>query len=195
MVRATHVRVAIAPLACAVVNLLAAIAMASVLAPGTPLAGDAGGRARYVADHLVAWRLGWASWVLAALTLVWMYAWWRGRTGASRMPVVIACVGLVADLPSEAMLIVAGDDARGATLAFFLTGAVANLLYTVAGIQLTAATSLSVGGRTYAAFMWSAGLAVSLGSILAVPLVTAIGTAILFLLFVPWCLYLARVLA
>ena len=193
MLRATRVRVALAPVACAIANLVAAVAMATVLAPGTPLVADPSERTRYVDAHLLVWRLGWGSWVLAALTLVWMYAWWTGRTNASRTPLVIACIGLVADLSAELTLIAGafGD----ATLAFFLTGAVANLLYTIAGVQLTAATRLSVRGRTYAAFMWSAGLMVSLGSIVGVPLVTAIGTGILFVLFIPWCLYLARVLA
>lgn len=183
---------AIAPVVCAVANLVAAAAMATVLAPGTPLAGDVTERARYVADHLVAWRLGWASWVVAALTLLWMYAWWRGRIAASWAPLVVAAGGLIADLSSEALLIAGAGET---TVAFFLTGAVANLLYTVAGIQLTAATRLGTRARTYAAFMWSAGLMITLGTVVSLPLVTAIGTGILFLLFVPWCLYLARELA
>lgn len=177
--------------ACAVANLAAALAMASLLAPGTPLAGDEEERARYVAEHLLAWRLGWASWVVAALALIWMYRWWGRRVRVTTAP-LIAAIGLAADLASEAMLI-AGDPSS-APLAFLLTGGVANLLYTIAGIQLTAATPLPRVARAYAASMWSAGLTITLGSVLAIPLVTAVGTGILFVLFVPWCLYLARVL-
>ncbi|HEU5288680.1 MAG TPA: hypothetical protein VFV20_09765 [Candidatus Limnocylindria bacterium] len=183
-----------APLACAAANLVAALALAFVLAPATPLVADAAERERYVREHLVAWRVGWATWMLAGASLIWMYAWWRRRVGAPRWVLAIAIAGIAADWTAELMLIVGapGRYADVAPIAFFLTGAVANGLYTLAGIQLTLATPLGLGARVYAALMWSAGLSLSAGAILAIPLVTAIASAELFILFVPWCLWLWR---
>lgn len=42
---------------CAAANLVAAVALATVLAPGTPLAAEPA-RAAYVRDHLAVWRAG-----------------------------------------------------------------------------------------------------------------------------------------
>ncbi len=181
-----------APLACAVANFIAALVLVIVLAPATPLVVDVAERQRYVSENLVAWRIGWATWMVAAITLLWCYAWWRGRMNAPRRAVVIAAVGITADLTAETMLIVAGADGyvSVAPLAFFLTGAIANGLYTIAGIQLTLATSLGPRERAYAAFMWSAGLMLSLGAIIGAPLVTAIASALLFAFFCPWCVWL-----
>lgn len=181
-------------LACAIANLVAAVALALVLAPATPLVPDLAERERYVHEHLVAWRAGWLVWMLAAATLLWMYAWWRRRVGAGRTPLAVAAAGILADWTAELMLIVGAPDryADVAPLAFFLTGAVANGMYTLAGIQLTLATSLGMASRVYAAFMWSAGLMLSTGALLGIPLVTAIASGELFVLFVPWCLWLWR---
>lgn len=183
-----------APLACAVVNAFAAFVLAVVLAPGTPLVADIGERERYVREHLELWRLGWATWMLAAATLLWFYVWWRERVGGPRSALFVAGAGLCADWAAEATLVVAG--AAGyrdvAPTAFFLTGAIANGLYTIAGIQLTLATALPVGARAYAAFMWSAGLMLTTGALLSQPLFTAIASAELFLLFCPWCVWLWR---
>lgn len=186
-------RLPIAPIACGIANLVAALAMATVLAPGTPIIADVGERERYVAEHLVGWRVGWATWMLAAVSLLWAYAWWRTRVRAPRSALAIAAAGIVVDLLSETLLIVAGASGYDAVapVAFFLTGAIANGLYTIAGIRLTAATRLSPRMRTYAAFMWSAGLMISVGAVLSIPLITAIATALLFALFCPWCAWLA----
>jgi hypothetical protein len=182
----------VAPLACAVANLVAALALVIVLAPATPLVADVAERERYVRENLTLYRAGWATWMVAAVTLLWCYAWWRGRVNAPRGAVMIAAVGITADLTAEAMLIVAGAEGYTsvAPLAFFLTGAIANGLYTIAGIQLTLAMPLGPRERAYAAFMWSAGLMLSLGAIIGAPLVTAIASALLFTFFCPWCVWL-----
>jgi hypothetical protein len=179
-------------LACAAANFIAALMLAFVLAPATPLVADVAERERYIREHPALWQAGWAVWMIAAVTLLWCYVWWRGRVNGPRGAIVIAAVGIVADLSSESLLIVAGADAYAtiAPAAFFLTGAIANGLYTVAGIQLTLASPLGPRGRAYAAFMWSAGLMLSLGAILAAPLVTAIATALLFATFCPWSVWL-----
>jgi hypothetical protein len=179
-------------LACAAANFIAAAVLLVVLAPATPLVADVAERQRYVSEHLAAWRLGWAVWMLAAMTLLWCYVWWRARVSGPRGAIVVAAVGIIADLGAETMLIVAGVDGYTsvAPLAFFLTGAIANGLYTIAGIQLTLAMPLGPRERAYAAFMWSAGLMLSLGAIIAAPLVTAIASALLFTFFCPWCVWL-----
>ena len=181
-----------APLACAAANFIAALVLALLLAPATPLVADVTERERYIRENLALWRAGWVTWMLAAVTLLWCYAWWRARVKGPRAAIVIAAFGIAADLTAETMLIVAGAEGYAgiAPLAFFLTGAIANGLYTVAGIQLTLAMPLGPRERAYAAFMWSAGLMLSLGAIISAPLFTALASALLFTSFCPWCVWL-----
>jgi len=183
-----------APYACAIANLAAVLALALVLAPGTTLVPSADDRARYIAEHIVAWRAGWLVWMIAALTLLWFYLWWRARVGGPHVAIAIAFLGIAADWTAELTLIVAGADGHAAVagFAFFLTGAVANGLYTIAGIILTLATRLGTAARAYAALMWSAGGLLSVGAALDLPLLTAVATAALFALFIPWCVWLGR---
>lgn len=183
-----------APLACAAVNAVAVFVLALWLAPGTPVVADLAERERYVREHADLWRVGWSVWMLAAATLVWFYAWWRARVGAPRVALVLAAAGIVADWSSELLLIVAAPTAYAdiAPFAFFLTGAIANGLYTVAGVMLTLATRLTTAERVYAAVMWSAGVVLSLGAVASLPLLTAAASAVLFALFCPWCVWLAR---
>ena len=78
-----------------------------------------------------------------------------------------------------------------ATFAFDLTGIVANGLYTVAGIWLTLAMRLSTVERIWAGLMWTAGITLSVATLVGAYLVAAVATAVLFALFCPWCVYLA----
>ncbi len=178
-----------APIVCATLNLAAALVMAFVLAPATPIETDPAQRFAYVQTHLLAWRLGWAVWIAAALSLLWFYAWWRGRIGASYLPVVIAAIGFVADVTAEFALIY--YLLTTATFAFDLTGIVANGLYTVCGIWLTLAMRLSRVESLWTALMWVAGIALSIATLIGAYLTAAIATAVLFALFCPWCVYLA----
>ena len=186
-----------APLACAAANLVAIVVLALVLAPGTPVVPDVAERERYIGEHLLAWRLGWATWMVAAATLIWCYSWWRRRVGGPHLALVIALAGIVADWSAETLLIVsgAGGYAAVAPLAFFLTGAIANGAYTAAGILLTLASPLTPRSRAYAALMWSAGLSLSFGALFDITLIAALATAELFALFIPWCVWLRRRLA
>jgi hypothetical protein len=171
-----------------VVNLAAALAMLFVLAPGTPLAEPAQ-RAAYVQAHQLEWRLGWTTWVAAAFSLLWFYWWWRARVRAHYVVLVIAAVGIVADLTAEFALIY--YLITSPPFAFTLTGGVANGLYTIAGIALTLVTPLSRAERVWAGLMWSSGLALSAAAFAGAHLATAVATAVLFALFCPWCVYLA----
>jgi hypothetical protein len=177
-----------APLVCAALNFAATLVMAFVLAPATPIVTDAAERSAYVQTHLIAWRLGWVVWIAAALSLLWFYAWWRGRIGASHIAVVLAASGLFADVTSETMLIL--YDTTTAPL-FVLTGVVANGLYTACGIWLTLAMRVNTTERIWAGVMWAAGITLSLATLAGLYLLAAVATALLFALFCPWCVYLA----
>jgi hypothetical protein len=179
----------VAPLVCAAVNLAATLVMALVLAPATPIVTDAAERLAYVQTHLLAWRLGWAVWIAAALSLLWFYVWWRGRLGVTLVPVALAAGGLIADVTSETMLIL--YDAATAPFAFLLTGVVANGLYTACGIWLTFAMRLNTAERLWAGAMWAAGITLSIATLTGLYLLAASATAVLFALFCPWCVYLA----
>lgn len=178
-----------APLVCAALNFAAALVMAFVLAPATPLVAEAAERSAYARANLATWRIGWTVWIAAALSLLWFYAWWRRRIGASNVAVILAALGLVADVISESALIL--YDEATALLAFALTGVVANGLYTACGIWLTLATRLSTRERVWAAVMWAAGITLSVATLTGAYLVAAVATAVLFALFCPWCVYLA----
>jgi hypothetical protein len=176
-----------APLICGAANLAAALVLAFVLAPGTPLA-DPAQRAAYVTTHQLEWRLGWSTWIVAALSLLAFYWWWRERVRAHYVVLVIATLGFVADLTAEIALILYLETTS--SFPFTLTGGVANGLYTIAGIALTLSTPLSGREQAWAAVMWSAGIALSLAAFAGAHLVTAFATVVLFALFCPWCLYL-----
>ena len=180
------------PIVCAALNFAAAFALIVVLAPATPLVADAVQRSVYVGSHLLEWRLGWMTWIAAALSLLWFYWWWRDRINASYVPLILGGLGLIADVTAELILIVGGAETYIATspFAFALTGGVANGLYTLCGIGLTLATPLSSVERAWAAVMWAAGIALSIGALVNIPVVTAGATAVLFALFCPWCIYL-----
>src|SRR5262249_32302295 len=119
--RAVSRVMSLAPLACSFANFAAAVVLALVIAPATPLSPDLAERERYVRDHLVAWRASWAVWMIAAGTLLWCYAWWRAKVRASRTPLIVAGLGIVADWSAE-LLLIFGPYAEVASLGFFLTG-------------------------------------------------------------------------
>jgi len=90
----------------AAVNAAAAIALATVLAPGVSLTYGPD-NAAYVGAHLLLWRAGWALWITAAVSLLAFFVWWAARagwTGVARVAVAIATVGVVADVTAEARL-------------------------------------------------------------------------------------------
>lgn len=181
---------------CAAANLAAAIALVTVLAPGTPLVPEHA-RAAYVRDHVAAWRAGWSLWVVAAVSLLLFYRWWSARIGAARGPLALATLGFAADLVAESLLIVvAPDRPEVARPSFLLTGAVANGLYTLAGALLTIRTpGLRGAFPAWTWAVWGAGGALSAAALLEAPLLVAGASAVLFVLFVPWCVAMGRRLA
>lgn len=178
---------------CAAANLVAIVAMATILTPGTTLFPEAS-RADYVAENAALWRLGWSFWVVAAISLLVFYRWWARHISAGIPALWIAAVAFAADMIAESTLIVlVPDRPELARPSFLITGGVANGLYTVAGMLLTRATP-QVHGRfalwTWA--MWSTGIALSLVTFLELPLAIAAVSAALFALFIPWCVAMGR---
>lgn len=187
-------------LLCAALNALAVVALATVLAPGTTLVADPMVRDTYVREHAFVWRAGWALWVAAAASLIAFYAWWAARSRRSALVIAglgLATVGFASDLFAQWLLIAWVPERPDlAPLAFLLTGGAANGLYTLGGIALSVATPVIRGGfAVWTAVMWLAGLALSAFALLDIALGIAAATAVLFALFVPWCVVLGRRLA
>jgi len=189
-----------APAVCAVLNLVAMVAMAAWLRFGTELIPLPVDRVSYITTHAAVWRAGWGIWMAAAVSLVAFYAWWAGHLRESAWTfaaVAIAAVGLACDLGGESLLVgwLPRDYDRVAPIATQLTGTAANGLYTLAGVILTLRTPFL--GRTLALLTWAvwlAGAAVTAGTLLRLPMAIAVSTTTLFALFCPWVLLLGRAL-
>src|SRR5687767_1531406 len=94
--------VSLAPWICAVAHAIAFVLLPIVLRPGLLTEPDAAVRGGYIAENAIGWSIGWASWMVAAITVVGFYAWWGSRLAASRerrawstIAVLIAAAGIV----------------------------------------------------------------------------------------------------
>ena len=184
---------------CAVVNGAAAIALATVLAPAVSLAPTPAGAA-YVAGHLAPWRVGWALWIAAALTLLEFFWWWAARLGwpaLARLAVALAAVGVAADVSAESALIAwsPGQPLEvGGPLR--LSGIVANGLYSVAGAILTLRTTgLPRWLAQWSGAVWLLGFGLAIAATAGSDVASRLFTAALFALFVPWLVVFGRRLA
>jgi len=68
-----------APWLCVATHFLGAVAAIFFLRHGMMTQADAAARATYVANHPVAWSIGWATWMLSAVCFVGFCAWWGGH--------------------------------------------------------------------------------------------------------------------
>jgi hypothetical protein len=192
---------ALAPYACAVLNLMAAGALLLVLRPGTEVVPEVASRIAYITDHELLWRAGWVCWVAAALSLLAFYAWWGARLpawGWGVAALVIASTGLVFDLTAESLLIawLPKDYATVAPAASLLTGGPGNGLYTVAGAVLTLGTRALKGWfLAWTWTIWAAGFGLSAFTFGGNFLGVAICSGMLFILFCPWAAVMGRKLA
>jgi hypothetical protein len=189
-----------APVVCAVLNLIAMLAMAAWLRFGTEIVPLPADRIRYITSHATLWRAGWSIWMAAAISLVAFYAWWAGhlrRSTWAMAGVAVAIAGLMCDLSGESLLIgwLPRDYDRLAPLATQLTGTAANGLYTLAGVILTLATpDLGKKLRFFTWTVWIAGASVTVSTLARIPIAIAVSTTWLFVLFCPWVLLLGRAL-
>ena len=181
-----------APYSCALLNLMAALAIPLVLSPGMETVGDRTARIEYIGAHPVLWRAGWGLWIVAALSLLGFYSWWAARVRPRLLGIVslvLAIIGIGGDLLAESLYIgwLPADYDRMATLARLLTGAWGNTLYTLAGVLLTLGSGWLRGpARACAWVIWSAGLALGAFSLAGNITGMAVSMALLFTLFCPW---------
>jgi len=184
---------------CAAVNALAAVALATVLAPGVSLAPTAS-QPSYVADHLAAWRLGWGLWIAAALSLLAFFRWWASRIGWSpiaRAAILVAVAGVLADVIAEGRLIAWSPgqpfDVDGALR---LSGIGANGSYSLAGAMLTSRTrGLPAWLAQWSWTVWVLGIALAVAVAAGSDPWARLLTAGLFVLFLPWLVAFGRRLA
>jgi small multidrug resistance pump len=199
---------ALAPYACALLNLIAAGGLLLVLRPGTEVVPDSPARIAYITNNELLWRAGWVCWIAAALSLLAFYAWWgtRLRTwvddeGALHWGVAalaIASLGLVFDLTAESLLIawLPKDYAAVAPATSMLTGGLGNGLYTIAGAVLTLATpGLKGWFLAWTWTTWAAGFGLSIFTFAGNFVGVAICSGVLFALFCPWTVVMGRKLA
>src|SRR5712692_7042760 len=173
------------PIVCAGTNLVAALALALVLAPGTTLVSDPGARASYVRDHLMLWQLGWSSWILATTAFLALFFWWSARLAAHPfrpVALVLAGAAYISDMTAQVLLIAVVPDRPDLTpIAFALTGGVTNTLYTIAGVLLSLRTPLPGLLRPWTAGVWLMSAGVSVSVLFDVPLGAAIASAGLYI--------------
>ncbi|MHB8630629.1 MAG: hypothetical protein ACYC9W_01725 [Candidatus Limnocylindria bacterium] len=181
---------------CALANGAAALALATVLAPGVSLAPTPSAAA-YVAENLGAWRSGWALWIVAAISLLPFFRWWASVLrwpSIARVAVALAAVGVAADIVAEARLIAWSPgqpfDAAGPLRQ---SGIVANGLYSVAGGLLTRAT-LGLPRRLaqWSWTVWTLGIGLAVAVAIGSDAASFILTAALFALLVPWLVVFGR---
>ena len=184
---------------CAAVNALAAVALATVLAPGVSLAPTAS-QASYVADDLAAWRLGWGLWIAAALSLLAFFFWWTSRIGWSpiaRAAILIAVAGVLADVVAEGRLI-AWSPGRPFDIdgALRLSGIGANGSYSLAGAMLTSRTrGVTPWLAQWSWTVWALGIGLAVAVAAGSDTWARLLTAGLFALLVPWLVVFGRRLA
>jgi hypothetical protein len=192
--------------AAAGLNLLAALAMPLLLAPGLPVADSLpADRLAYLAAHTARWWAGWLVWHAAAIALLGFYLALAGRWGPAApwrcaLTLLCATAGLAVDLAAEAVYMgVAprlGPEAFGVAeaAAGLLTGYVGNGLYTVAGILLTSAgaAELPRGLVALAVPVWLAGLALSAATLAGWAVGQLVSTAVLMPTFVVWAFLVGR---
>jgi hypothetical protein len=192
---------ALAPYACALLNLTAAGALLLVLRPGTEVVPDVASRIAYITNNELLWRAGWVCWIAAALSLLAFYAWWGARLpawGWGVAALAIASTGLVFDLTAESLLIawLPKDYATVAPVTSLLTGGPGNGLYTVAGAALTLGTRELKGWfLTWTWTIWAAGFGLSAFTFAGNFLGVAVCSGVLFMLFCPWAAVMGRKLA
>lgn len=198
-----------APEICCGLHGVALLTLPLVLKPGTALEPDPVARATYITENLLAWRLGWITWMVSAVSLVGFYAWWGARLRSPSVAVtavLVAGVGTVFDLSGETLLAFALPDlilgrgpeavetwlplTRAADLGM---AGVANGLYTLAGILLTLKTpDLPRWLRAGLWTVWLAGGAMTVGAVLDSLAILVISSAVLFPVFTI-CVYVLGV--
>jgi hypothetical protein len=182
------------PLVAGATNAVAALALALFVLPGADPSVDVAQRAAFIREHELAWRVTWSLWMLAGVSLFALLRWWARQVEldwVARAALGMAAVGLVFDLVSDALYIA---QPRADLLPLLsLAGAIgANGLYSVAGVLLTL-RSRGPGGlaRAWTWAVWLAGIALAASAALGLASAQSASAALLFVLFCPWCFFVA----
>jgi hypothetical protein len=187
---------AAAPVICAGVHLAAGVAMLVWLRPGTEIVSEVSQRVAYIGAHPLAWRIGWGLWIAAGASFLGLVAWWGARLPKVSVGLAAFCVaacGFACDVFGESLFIgwLPENISTLAPIATFLTGAVANGLYTIAGIILTLGTPALKGlPLVWTWAIWISGASLTLFTLAGVPIGIVLSTTALFTLFIPWTLWL-----
>ena len=189
---------------CVAIHLFACVGLL-VIRDGTEAKAEMGVRLKWVAGWVPLWTAAWMIWAVASMSLLAFFVVWRARLvelGVSRVQTLLAClvcaVGLLFDLAGESVNIAwltrpgltVDEFRRGARLYGLLGPAIANGLYCVAGLVLTA-VSRRVGflqgwiGQL-GNVMWIVGLTLTVATVVDLhwPIIITGGTVMM--LFVPW---------
>jgi hypothetical protein len=78
-----------APWCCVILHVVALGTMAAFLRRGMLSQPDPWFRAAYITDHATLWSIGWALWMIAAMSLVGFYAWWASRLSITNSEMTI----------------------------------------------------------------------------------------------------------
>jgi hypothetical protein len=78
--------VTLAPWLCALTHAVAFVALPLLLRGGMLAEPEATARSAYISENVNAWTIGWALWMLSAMTLVGFYAWWGSQLAVGQAP-------------------------------------------------------------------------------------------------------------
>jgi len=198
-------------------NLVASAAAALILRHGSDLHPLAE-RSSWVLANVRDWRIAWGTWMVAGPTLVLFYAAFAATLSDEMrlvrgVAVATATAGLAADLYAEYLLafllparyasLPPGESTRvlltlpqtrevlaAEGTATLLTGALANGLYTIAGMMIAVAAHSTRGFPRALAWAsapaWALGIALSVSVMLRHPWATAVSMAALMACFLAW---------
>jgi hypothetical protein len=186
------------------IHVLACLALMAA-AGGTELVSEMGDRQSWVLQHTALWVVTWLLWALASMSLLAFCCVWAGRLlelRAPRTPVLLSCfviaVGVAFDLCGETLNMTwltdparsLADFAWGARAYNVLSVAVANGLYCIAGLWLSALSwragflrgSVGVLGVT----MWLVGLALTGMALVEFGPGIIVTGGLVMALYIPW---------
>jgi uncharacterized protein YqjF (DUF2071 family) len=192
---------------CVCVHIFALAAVALVLRNGIP-PGDVAERAAFVAANAAAWRIGWTLWLPASLALVLFFAAWADVMEFQAWGVIavaLTLAGATIDWADEMVWIgVAPDLAARFAHDAFAAGAyalwdrayvvisigLANGLYTIGGIILTALAFKTPGFPKWLAWfgavVWALSIDLSVAGLMGDGVVIQLASGLVFAAFLPW---------
>jgi uncharacterized protein YqjF (DUF2071 family) len=193
--------------ACVVIHVFALSAVLLVLRNGIP-PGEVAVRAAYIAANTTAWRIGWTLWLPASLALVLFFAAWTDvltYRGWGILAVALTLAGATIDWADESFWVgLAPDLAARFASDTFAAGAfalwdhayivislgLANGLYTLGGIILTALAFKTPGFPKWLAWfstlVWALSLDLTIAALIGDGVLIQVVSALVFAAFLPW---------